>query len=178
MNNLPIHLAICLTMTILGCSSTLQQFKPATTNSDPRISSITNNRDTYGSTRLEYKSYSELRSELNKKAETQLWAQQEITNQKAILPVGGELIVYIQRITIGAANTKWFTVIVKDEGTEIVREKGEESVPDYFVLLDETIWWNLMIVDLPSHSEHFTVYVVDALLNKRHEFSIDEVSLQ
>jgi hypothetical protein len=121
---------------------------------------------------IEYESYNYLLGELEKEAEVQMFTESQRTQKRNDIPLGGEIIVHICELTIGAANTKYFTVIVEENGKEIIRENGRDNIPEV-PRSPGGCWWNLMIVYIDKSVEHpLKVYVIDELSNKRYEYTI------
>lgn len=123
--------------------------------------------------RLEHESYGKLLSEAKTKA-TNLNYNEERTNSLiSSVPAGGILTLHIERSTIGAANTEYFTVIVFDRtGKEILRRIGGDSIAE--VPNSNGKWWNLMVIRLPEISEMpIKIRVVDTLSNKASEFNAE-----
>ena len=123
--------------------------------------------------RIEHESYGKLLSEAKTKA-TNLNYNQDRTNALiSSIPAGGRLILHIERSTIGAANTEYFTVIVFDRtGKEIVRRAGSDSIAE--IPGSDGMWWNIMSMNLPEISDTpIKIRVVDGLSNKASEFNAE-----
>ncbi|MEO0108805.1 MAG: hypothetical protein ABIK62_06505 [candidate division WOR-3 bacterium] len=133
----------------------------------------------WGHTWIDYKSPRQLEDELAKEAQLKMWSESEVAKRRCWIPAGGEVVVHISRGTLGSANTRWFTVIVKDGDRELVRRQGEEDIPDWNPpsLYDRSAtsgeWWNLMVVSIPEPLERpINVYVIDDILKKRFEWTV------
>jgi hypothetical protein len=124
--------------------------------------------------RVEYKGYSVLLQELEKKSKVQMWDETKIEKEKTLLPQGGYVIVRISGYTIDSANTKWWEYIIQNrEGKEILRQKGKSDVPKYNVSSSGTTWWNIDIIYLKEKPKNdFTIYLIDKLTNKRSAYKI------
>ena len=117
---------------------------------------------------LKYETYYELYKE------EELRAKNELNEPDfSRIPEGGYLVFYIERSTIGAANTEWFLAIVTDsEGNEITRERGQDDIPNVPSGLSDN-WWNHLIVYIPIQiKEDFNVRVVDRLDNEVSDFKV------
>jgi len=121
--------------------------------------------------RIEHESYEKLLSEAKTKATNLNYDQNRTDVLISSIPAGGKLILHIERSTIGAANTEYFTIIVFDRtGKEIVRRVGDDSIAE--VPGSNGMWWNIMTMSLPEISETpIKVRVVDALYNKARDFN-------
>ena len=117
---------------------------------------------------LKYETYYELYKE------EELRAKNELNEPDySLIPEGGYLAIYIERSTIGAANTEWFLAIVTDsEGNEIIRQRGKDDIPNVPSGLSDN-WWNHLIVYIPTQiKEDFNVRVVDRLGNEASDFKV------
>jgi len=123
--------------------------------------------------RIEHESYGKLLSEAHTKATNLNYNEDRANALISSIPAGGRLVLNIERSTIGAANTKYFTVIVFDRtGKEIVRGVGSKSTAE--IPGSNGKWWNIMTVELPEISETpIKIRVVDALSNKASEFNAE-----
>jgi hypothetical protein len=123
--------------------------------------------------RLEHESYGRLLSEAMTKASNLNFSQDRTQASTSSIPPGGRLILHIERSTIGAANTQYFTIIVFDRaGKEIVRRSGDDSIAE--VPGSDGRWWNIMSLSLPEISEMpVKIRVVDTLSNKATEFEAE-----
>lgn len=118
-----------------------------------------------GAIELEWKSPSELEAEEARQAEVELRPAEP-------LPVpGGLLIVRVYRITIDAANTEYFNVVVQDNaGGEILRYQPRSDTPEVpsRVGLMGAMWRNLFVVPLMEPlPDGARIHVVDSLLSAR-----------
>ncbi len=109
-----------------------------------------------------------LEKELKKQAEKEMWSkeklEEEIARQKEIYPFG-EIIVYIQRISLEGAKLNNFLIVIKDstDSNEIQRNEFESTVgnlpsPD----LGSNTWYNFIYVPVSHNvSNPFYIYVID-----------------
>lgn len=128
-----------------------------------------------GKTELEYESLPNILAETNATAKKEMWTEDKLKEQVNLLREhhkGGHLILKIERITIGSADTDNFTVIVKDESDkEIYREKLESSVANTPSGSDD--WWNIAVIGIPKRIKTpFFVYVVDQLEDAPFKFEV------
>ncbi len=88
---------------------------------------------------------------------------------------GGLIHFYITRLTIGAANTEWFTIIVKDSNEkEIFRKELEPSVPNTPTMFVD--WSNYKAIFLDTKiQENFFVYVIDKLGDENSKFKFEVI---
>ena len=82
-----------------------------------------------------------------------------------------EIIVWIERYSIGAANTDNFTYIVKYQGKEIYRRNGYNNIANV-PIGRYSGWTNSSIVYFNEPDGSFEFYVIDNLINKRFQFTI------
>lgn len=136
--------------------------------------------DKYGYTNIAYHSQKDMFDEIQSKGEKQMWPADKIENDKAELEtynIQGRIELYIGRITIGGANTEWFTIIIKKDGQEVFRETLESDVPE--VPSGDGIWWNnasslLALTPGVKLEAPFDVFVIDGLDSSepRREFRV------
>jgi hypothetical protein len=94
------------------------------------------------------------------------------------LAVGGMIYLYITRITIDAANTDNFTVIVKDstDNNEIFRKQLKSNIAETPSSGDSQYWWNYTSVPISEKIQgKFYIYIIDRLgdeNNKRFKFEV------
>lgn len=126
-----------------------------------------------GYTDIEYTLPKYLAGEINQLADDEMWDEKKKAAALAFSKAnqkGGKIKVSIGRSTMGAANTKWFTIIIKKNGQEVLRRQlAEESAkPGPF-------WWNISIVSIGKPIElPFDVYIIDAVSedSKRFHFRL------
>jgi len=91
--------------------------------------------------------------------------------------LGGAITIYLMRSTIGAANTDYFTIIVKDSlENEIYREKLPNRIPSV-PESGSPFWtnWGYISIPTPLHGKNF-IYVIDGLggdNNTKFKFEIN-----
>jgi hypothetical protein len=81
------------------------------------------------------------------------------------------LILSIQRSTIGAANTRHFSMAVKKDGKIVATSRGGNDLPSVPACAS-CFWTNLMLMEPPTDLP-YEVIVVDHLSNCRFIFQID-----
>jgi hypothetical protein len=123
--------------------------------------------DFHGVTNVGYKTLEQIKVDLMKKAEKEMWSNEDKqSNIKAFeeLCQGGFLELYISRTTIEAANSKYFTVILKDTAdNEIFRETLKSKIPSV-PAGNSHYWTNYDRVKIPTRIEgKFYIYVIDKL---------------
>ncbi len=118
-----------------------------------------------GKTKLSYKSYETVVKEAKEQAAKKMWTANKLSNRIAIAGKGGQLKLHIERSTIGAANFKYFTVVVEDSnGIEVMRKELDSDIPE--TPIRNTQWWNLTLIKIPNKIDYpFYVYVIDDLSN-------------
>lgn len=134
--------------------------------------------DVYGVTNIAYQDSAMILSDLRKTAHNEMWDSAKIkkTFSSYIADAsGGFIILYEKRLTIDAANTEWFTIIIQDtSGKEIYRKQLDKETPEV-PSSGSSYWWNvssISIGDVPT--KPFYVYVIDAVHtgNPRFKFMV------
>jgi hypothetical protein len=82
--------------------------------------------------------------------------------------------LYITRRTIGAANFKFFSLIVKDSAEkEVYRIDLEEAIPNVPNSGDEK-WWNFTQVFIPNEIKGKNyIYIIDQIQSTKYKFEIN-----
>ena len=128
-----------------------------------------------GVTKIEYTSLSQILSETEKKAEKEMWTkedkQSKIEAYKTLYK-GGQIRLDIERTTIGAANTKYFSIIIKDlSENELYRIDLDSEIPE--TPNSNDYWWNISIKGIEMRIRApFYVYVVDRLEDAPFKFEV------
>lgn len=126
-----------------------------------------------GVTKVEYYSLTQLIDELKEDAEKQMWPpgklETSINSYKSFYK-GGLVRLYIERITIGAANTEYFSIIIKDlNEDELYRVELDSDIPSY----SSDNWWNYGYVYVNKKIKApFYVYVIDRLQDAPFKFEV------
>lgn len=83
---------------------------------------------------------------------------------------GGHIRLDIERSTIGAANMKYFTIVVQDStGAEILRRKLDSAIPNH----SSGDWWNLSIIGVgPYLRPPFNIFIIDEFEEQPFNFLI------
>ena len=109
---------------------------------------------------LEHKAYAELVASAEKEAINLNRSADEIKTAGSYYSKGGRLLIHIERSTIGAANTEYFTAIIFDsDGIEVQRVVGSDDIAN--VPIGDGEWWNILSINLLDHKRPITVRVVD-----------------
>lgn len=116
-----------------------------------------------------------LKADGEKQMETPEMMKEKVMAYKST-SLGGQIQLDVERITIGAADLKQFTIIVKDvEEKELFRKDLESSVPEYSSSNDN--WWNLDLIQVGNKlPAHFFVYVIDRLEDAPFKFEVNATS--
>ena len=129
-----------------------------------------------GETKIEYQSLAQLLDEAKKKSEKEMWTKEKLQSTidayKSGLK-GGLVSLYIERSTIGSANTKYFSVIIKDTNeSELFRVELDSEIPDY----SSDNWWNYGYAYIDKRIKvPFYVYVVDRLEDAPFKFEVTSI---
>jgi type II secretory pathway pseudopilin PulG len=135
--------------------------------------SITNNDKKSGYASLRYEDFYHLEKEVKHAVASQVLTKDDEEKKISLLPKGGRLIVKVYARSIGAANSKYFIVIIHDSsGREIARVKGSDSTASVPSRYDRR-WWNLILIDLDEDiGDGIKIRVVDTLSNGFNDFEI------
>jgi len=136
------------------------------------------------STLIKYISHEENLREINQKSIEEMWKPKkkqrylDLRNHFS----GGSIKLQIKRNTIGAANTKYFTFIIKDKNDlkEIFRKKLDSSVP-MVPSCAKCPWINFAFLPLKKIEFPFYVYLVDELgyrNNKIFKWKVDHLKIE
>ena len=118
-------------------------------------------------------SYMELLEELKREAVVQMMTAEEFERKKNAIPLHGQMWVETIAFTLAAANPKYWSVIVEQNGKRVLKQDGVDSVPSFTVWSTSTIWKDYILVSLPKMQPRpFEVYVIDRLSNKRREYIV------
>lgn len=122
----------------------------------------------YGYTNIQYMSRIDVINETKRRADKEMWTAEKLQKTLGLFDstkYGGRIVLSIGRITIGAANTKYFTIIIKDkDGNEVFRKKFDEAIPEVPSSGSE-IWTNIKsesVWDVVL-STPFDVFIIDAI---------------
>lgn len=165
------HLLLILLLLPLGLmAQELPRHKKPAKTQDKEIYDLTRNNGTA----IGYETPAELAANFEKEAQLNMWTDQDKQTKKATLPAGGVLRLGIMRQTLGAADTKFFTVVVRNEkGEEVLRKELESSVPSYLPVAGVSFYRNLALLPIQEPLKTgYTVYVIDAVLQRRHEYLV------
>jgi len=125
----------------------------------------------YGYVQIKYFDYDFQYNKELAKLNDRMASNGEIEKLKSSISKGGYIVIEVYRLTIGAANTKWFEFIIKDGKKEIYRKKGRTAIAN--VPLDNKYWWGSDVIFLPVEiRDKITLYVVDGVMGGRDEFII------
>lgn len=130
-----------------------------------------------GITNIGYQSFEQVKSVLEKDAEREMWTEEK--KNKTIESYsksasGGLISLYLTRLTIDAANTDMFTVIVKDSTeNEIYREELKSVIPET-PSSGSSYWWNYAAILLPEKIQgKFYIYIIDHLGKDNSKFKFE-----
>jgi hypothetical protein len=125
-----------------------------------------------------YTSCSQLLAETEQLAEKQMWTTERKEEKKELYEKyasGGIIDLYITRLTIDAANTDMFTIIVKDstDSNEILRKDLEGEIP-MVPSSGSDYWWNYTTVIIPNPTKgKIYIYVIDNLGGDNNKFKFE-----
>jgi hypothetical protein len=131
-----------------------------------------------GVTKIEYKSLSQILSETEKKAKKEMWTSEDLQSKLEAyksLYIGGQIRLDIERTTIGAANTEYFSIIIKDlDENELYRVDLDSDIPE--TPNSNDYWWNISIEGIDKRIRApFYVYIVDKLEDAPFKFEVSPI---
>ena len=131
-----------------------------------------------GSTKIEYQSLQQLITETKKQSEKEMWTKEQFQSRIEALKavsIGGRIRLDIERITIGSANTEYFTIIIQDSSeNELFRKTLESDIPNPSPSSDN--WWNIAICSVDKRIKApFYVYIIDALEEAPFKFEVTAI---
>jgi hypothetical protein len=129
-----------------------------------------------GVTKIEYQSLAQLIDEAKQQSEKEMWTKQKLQstiNAYKSSCKGGQVRLYIERTTIGSANTEMFSVIIKDTNeSELFRVELDSDIPEY----SSDNWWNYGYAYIDKRIKvPFYVYVVDKLEEAPFKFEVTSI---
>lgn len=125
-------------------------------------------------TNIAFHTLSDLKAETKQRAEAEMWTADSVKQMNRMYDLtspGGELIVCIERLSIEAANGKFFSCIIQDTlGHELARKKLPEKIPESPVT-DGYRWWEFGILHFAKPlGNHLFIYIIDGFESKRYKF--------
>jgi hypothetical protein len=139
--------------------------------------SLNKNTPKYPGAFIDYESELHLLAGKKKEAEVQMWDSARIASESSKVPRGGYVILTTAALTLEAAKTDNFEVMVVDSaGETILREKGKNRhVPSYSINSStHTTTWSaieIFYINKPM-DKPFKVFVFNTLTNARGEFDV------
>jgi hypothetical protein len=133
--------------------------------------------DIRGITNVGYQTFDQVKIDLLAKAEREMWTEQkknEAVSEYEKFAKGGLIHLYFTRLTIDAANTKMFTIIVKDSTEkEIYREELKSNIPNT-PISGSNYWWNYTSLPIKDTvSGKIFIYIIDKLNSENGKFKFE-----
>jgi hypothetical protein len=134
-------------------------------NTITRVQGINNIK---GVTNLGFQTFEQKKNYILKKAENEMWTDEkknDLIKSYEKIASGGIFHLYLTRLTIEAANTKMFTLIIKDsnDNQELFRKELDKSLPQ-LPSIGSDYWWNYSNICLSYKiSGRVFVYIIDKL---------------
>lgn len=162
--------AILLFASLTVTAQDMPRYKKPKETKDSNVLDITKN---YG-TAIIYETPAEVQEAFEKKATLNMWTAEQKAEETKKVPAGGWLILDIGRATIGAADTRYFTVVIQDtEGNEVLRKQLESSVARPLFSGSVTTWKNSEVLWMYDPLKTgYKVFVIDAINKTRYEYLI------
>lgn len=129
---------------------------------------------------LTYESSKQLNIDADKKIRNEMLDDKGAQKIKSLIPNGGRLVFSIYQLTIGAANTEYFSYVVKINGEELYRKDGQPRIPSTPTHYGSkgVFWRNLDYIDLKNEiqiGDSIEVFVINKLSDTRDVFSIKRI---
>ena len=138
------------------------------------ITKISGRHKYSGKTMVSYQNFIQLTKETLSEGEKEMWSKTKIKEELSDIKSkpGGKIRLDVTRLTIGAADLEYFTIIVKDKNEkELFRKELDSSIPYPERSSDD--WWNIDIISLDKIIKSgFYIYVVDELSDEVHKFEV------
>lgn len=134
--------------------------------------------DIGGVLNIGYQTSEQAIAKIKEKAKKEMWEtekEKESISTYDEYAKGGIIHLYLTRLTIDAANTEWFTVIVKDssDSNEILRKELRSDIPNR-PSSGSDYWWNYATIYLNDKvDENFFIYVIDELKSDNNKFKFE-----
>jgi len=144
---------------------------------DNSITRIEGENDIRGITNIGFKTFDQVKTNLLSKADKEMWTEEkknETISSYEKFARGGIIYMYITRLTIDAANTEMFTLIIKDSTEkEIYREELESDIPNT-PSSGSNYWWNYTSISLKETiSGKIYIYIIDKLNSESGKFKFE-----
>lgn len=135
---------------------------------------IEGKNDMSGVTNVGYKSLDQLIAKVKIDSEKQMWTKEKEAEKIKIyedIAQGGVIDLYLKRLSIGAANTEMFTLIIKDSNEEeLYREELDDSIPNP----EGSYWWNYAGIYIPKKIKgKIYIYIIDKLNSENPRFKFE-----
>ncbi len=131
-----------------------------------------------GVTKIEYQSLTQLIADLKTRSNSEMWTKEKLESTIELyknICKGGSIRLSIERPTIDAADTRFFSIIIKDKNeNEKYRVDLPSDIPE--TPNSNDYWWNIRSEWIPERIEKpFFVYVVDRLADEPFKFEVNKV---
>jgi len=137
--------------------------------------------DIGGMTNVGYENLTQVKANLEKKADSEMWTPEK---KKIYIgayeksAAGGMIYLYLTRLTIEAANTNMFTIIVRDstDSIEIIRKELEYDIPNT-PPIGSDYWSNYDLMPIRKEfSGRVYVYIIDRLGGENNKFKFELIN--
>ncbi len=133
--------------------------------------------DIGGVTNVGYQSFDKFKAATIKKADSEMWTPEKKEKTLGLyeqFASGGMIYFYLTRLTIDAANTNMFTVIVKDstDSKEILRKGLDSKIAN--VPSGDNYWWNYNSIPIKEKLQgKFFIYIIDKIGGDNNKFKFE-----
>jgi hypothetical protein len=129
-------------------------------------------------TNISFSSKKDMIDNLKSKSEKEMWVNGELEKRISdmnFVSINGSITLYVGRLTLESADTKFFTLIIKSkEGVEIFRNEFKTEMPE--PPEGDEIWWNnsaQVLHHIQPISYPIDIFIIDKLSeNPKSHFRI------
>jgi hypothetical protein len=125
-----------------------------------------------------FQTFAQVKVGIEQKADKEMWTpekKKETIEYIENFASGGMIHLYLTRLTISAANTEMFTVIVKDsaDNNEILRKDLKSGIPNT-PSIGSSYWWNYASIPIPDKiNGNIYIYIIDKLGGDNNKFKFE-----
>jgi hypothetical protein len=135
--------------------------------------------DIRGVLNIGFQTFAQVKADIEQMAEKEMWTPEMKTRKIESyerLSSGGLIHLYLTRLTIDAANTNMFTVIIKDstDNNEILRLDLKRNIPNTPLISGSNYWWNYTTIPIPDKiNGNIYIYIIDKLGGDNNKFKFE-----
>ncbi len=125
-----------------------------------------------------FQTFAQVKADIEQRADKEMWTpekKKETVEAFEKLALGGMIHLYLTRLTIDAANTEMFTVVVRDssDSNEILRKDLKSDIPNT-PSSGSDYWWNYTAIPIsePVNGKIY-IYIIDKLGGDNNKFKFE-----